>query len=127
MMLQQHAITTRPVTELLEKFDNFDQQHQVWSSGPKVVVVGAVSIWFFRFGCISVSGAGAAGVELAMAVRARYKKRGNDTVNVKLINSHPSLSASLGFSSGTIRNLGTLSALSKHVTSQAEECNFHVP
>lgn len=87
--VQQHAITTRPVTELLEKFDNFDQQHQVWSSGPKVVVVGA----------------GAAGVELAMAVRARYKKRGNDTVNVKLINSHPSLSASLGFSSGTIRNL----------------------
>jgi NADH dehydrogenase FAD-containing subunit len=68
--VSEFAVATRPISELVNKIERFEQEHEKFDHVPHVVIVGA----------------GAAGVELAFAFNARFRERYGD-VAVTLVSA----------------------------------------
>jgi NADH dehydrogenase FAD-containing subunit len=66
--VQKHALTTRPISLLVQKIEAFEQKHPTFAERPCVIVVGA----------------GAAGIELAFALENRFGAKYGD-VDVTLV------------------------------------------
>lgn len=75
----ENTITTRPISDLLRKLEEFESSHPTWPAPPRVAIIGA----------------GAAGIELCFGMHARYHKKYNG-VDVLLVNSKDEFLPELG-------------------------------
>jgi NADH dehydrogenase FAD-containing subunit len=57
--VKEYALSTRPISDLLQKIEKFEESHSSFLKTPQVIVIGA----------------GPAGVELAWAFRSRFEKK----------------------------------------------------
>jgi selenide,water dikinase len=95
--VKEFAICTRPLSNLLEKLENFEKEKNELNHIPKVIIVGG----------------GAAGVELSFVFKARFMKKYKN-VEVTLIDSNPVILEGLG------------SWVSNKVTSKLNEKNIKI-
>lgn len=70
----EHALTTRPINNLLPKIEKKEQELKDAGIVPKVVIIGA----------------GAAGTELSFAFKVRWSKLFEEDIDLTLIGSHES-------------------------------------
>jgi len=75
----EHALATRPISDLLNKIETFEKNHIAFEQTPRVIVIGA----------------GCAGIELAWAFKARFGRKFG-TVNVTLVNAQSTILSEYG-------------------------------